>query len=276
MSVVARNVPKLLGPDDPEAVGLRNAEGDSPFLLICDHAGNRIPSALGTLGLGPEDLTRHIAYDIGILGVSELLADRLRAPLVFQRYSRLVVECNRLYASEELIAQTSDGTPIPGNRGLAPEAAAARIAEIAEPYHGEISRRLGRREAQGLATVLVSMHSFTPSLRSGSAHRPWEVALCYGADDRFTRHVLDALEAEGDLVIGRNEPYAVDFDKDYSIPIHGEARGCPYAEFELRQDLIETPDQQQAWGERLARTLRTALANSAFLYGTRPTMRSEG
>lgn len=103
MSVVARNVPKLLGPDDPDAVGLRNAEADSPFLLICDHAGNRIPSALGTLGLGPEDLTRHIAYDIGILGVSELLADRLRTPLVFQRYSRLVVECNRLYASESLL-----------------------------------------------------------------------------------------------------------------------------------------------------------------------------
>ena len=275
MSVAARNLPKLLGSGDPNPVGLRNAEADSPFLLICDHAGNRIPSALGTLGLGPEDLARHIAYDIGILGVSEPLADGLEAPLVFQRYSRLVVECNRLFSSEESIAQTSDGTPIPGNCGLAPEDAAARIAEVAEPYHHEISRRLRRREAQGLATVLVSMHSFTPYLRSRSAPRPWQVALCYGVDDRFTRHVLDALEAEGDLVIGRNEPYAVDFDKDYSIPIHGEARGCPYAEFELRQDLIETPDRQRAWGERLARTLRTALAASAFSKG-RPTMRSEG
>ena len=249
--------PTLLGPGDPEPVGLRNPDASSDFVLICDHAGNAVPSSLHGLGLARADLDRHIGIDIGILGVSERLSDLLQAPLVFQRYSRLAAECNRLPSSSESIAVVSDGTPVPGNANLDPYARARRIAEIVVPYHEEITRRLDDRRDR--PTILVSMHSFTPSLLARPFARPWHVGLCHGADDRFTQPVLAALGEERGLVVGRNEPYGVDMAKDYSIPIHGEGRGLPYAEFEIRQDLIANPAGQAEWAERIARVLRTAL-----------------
>lgn len=248
----------LLGPADPAPVGLCNPDGASPFLLICDHAGNAVPAALRDLGLPRPELDRHIGVDIGILGVSERLSELIDAPLIFQRYSRLVVEANRRLTSADSIAPISDGTQIPGNAGLDPAGRAARVEEIFTPYHREIARRLDQRAAAQTPTVLVSMHSFTPSLLSRPFRRPWQVALCFGADRRFTNPVLQELAAVGGLTIGRNEPYAVDMVKDYSIPVHGEERGLPYAEFEIRQDLIATTQGQAAWADIVAGALLRA------------------
>ena len=246
---------RLLGDGDPEPVGVRNDEAASPFLLICDHAGREVPGALRDLGLQSADLDRHIAYDIGILAVSQRLADLLRAPLVFQRYSRLVVECNRRFEAEDSIALVSDGTSIPGNEALSRADRTKRIAEIAAPYHAEISRRLDAGRDRRQSTILVSLHSFTPALASKPSDRPWHVGLCFAGDDRFSRPVLSALRTEANLVVGVNEPYTVVMAKDYSIPIHGEERGLPYVEFEVRQDLIEAEPGQAEWAERLARVL---------------------
>lgn len=259
MAETATRAAQLLGPGDPAPVGLRNADAISDFVIVCDHAGNAVPAALKGLGLGHAELDRHIGIDIGILGVSERLSDLLQAPLVFQRYSRLVAECNRMLSSPESIATLSDGTSVPGNHDLDEESRAARIAAIVTPYHNEIRRRLDERRCTGGTTILISMHSFTPSLLAHPSPRPWHVGVCFGADDRFTQPVLTALDQEAGLVVGRNEPYSVDLTKDYTIPIHAEARGLPYAEFEIRQDLIATPTEQMAWGDRLARVLGQAI-----------------
>lgn len=248
----------LLGPGDPAPVGVRNPDGQSPFVLICDHAGNAVPAALNGLGLPQNELDRHIGVDIGILGVAERLSDLLDAPLVFQRYSRLVVECNRRHTSPDSIAPVSDGTVVPGNQNLTPAARQARIEAIVEPYHAEIVLLLDAREAIGEPTVLVSMHSFTPSLKARPFDRPWQVGMCYGDTPLFSQCVLAELEAETGLTVGRNEPYGVDMAKDYSIPIHGEERGLPYAEFEIRQDLIADAAGQTLWAERLDPVLRRA------------------
>jgi predicted N-formylglutamate amidohydrolase len=255
-----RSVKKLLGQSDPPPVGVRNGALKSPFMLICDHAGNAVPKALNDLGLSRNELDRHIGIDIGILGVSEVLADLLEAPLVFQRYSRLVVECNRLFTSPDSIATISDGTSVPQNAGVGDNDRSLRINEIAVPYHQEIASRLDQRAAADVPTILLSMHSFTPSLLARPSNRPWQIGLCYDADTRFTRHVLDAIEKIPNMIIGRNEPYGVDMLRDYSIPVHAEARQIPYAEFELRQDLISTMPGQREWGERLAVVVREAYA----------------
>lgn len=252
--------PTLLGPTDPAPVGLRNILGGSPFFLICDHAGNAVPAALHDLGLDSGELGRHIGIDIGILGVSERLSDLLGAPLVFQRYSRLVVECNRRPTAPDFVAAVSDGTPVPGNAGISAEERARRAGEIAEPYHHEIVSRLDERQRAGRPTILVSMHSFTPSLRARPSPRPWHVGLCYDADRRFTMPVLDALDREPGLNVGRNEPYGVNMAADYSIPVHGEERGQPYVEFEIRQDLIASAEGQAEWADRIARVLTAAYA----------------
>ena len=248
----------LLGPHDPSPVGVRNGAASSPFLLICDHAGHAVPAALNDLGLPRHELERHIGYDIGILGVSEHLSDLVAAPLIFQRYSRLVVESNRRFTSPDSIASVSDGTVIPGNTDVTPQARLARIAAIVEPYHRKIAAHLDVCAAEKNPAILVSMHSFTPSLLARPSPRPWQIGLCYGGDQRFSRLVLAALDREPDLTIGRNEPYSVNMEKDYSVPIHGEERGLPYAEFEIRQDLIGEPAGQRAWAERVNRVLREA------------------
>src|SRR5258706_15679634 len=97
----------LLQPDEQEAVEVVNGDGTSRFVLICDHASPVLPRALGTLGLAEEDLRTHIAWDIGALGVARHLALELDAPLLYQRYSRLVIDCNRPLVAPDSIPETS-------------------------------------------------------------------------------------------------------------------------------------------------------------------------
>ncbi len=256
----------LLGPGDPPPVGIRNGTALSHFLVICDHAGNAVPQSLQSLGLPQAELDRHIGIDIGILGVSEGVADLLGAPLVFQRYSRLVAECNRRQVSPSFMAPISDGTLIPANQSPTAADRQARIREIIDPYHGEIAGRIDRRLAARAPVILVSMHSFTPSLLAAPAPRPWHIGLCFHENRVFSDHVLAELEAEPDLVIGRNQPYGVTMADDYSIPVHAEERGLPYVEIEIRQDLIGDAAGQAEWARRLARILRAA--HGRFIRGT--------
>jgi len=123
----------LLTANDPKPVGTRTLAGAAPFLLICDHAGNGVPEKHGRLGLPRSELNRHIGFDIGILGVSERLSDLLGAPLLFQRYSRLVIDANRRLTSLQSIITVSDGTAIPNNEAIQLADRQARIDEISRP-----------------------------------------------------------------------------------------------------------------------------------------------
>ena len=229
----------------------QNAAGRSPFLLTCDHYGRLIPRALGDLGVPASELTRHIAWDIGIAGVAEALSDRLGAHLVAQRYSRLVIDCNRPPGLPSSIPVLSEATSIPGNEGLAPHAAAARRQAIFDPYHNRIREIIDARLRDGIPTVLVALHSFTP-VYAGVA-RPWHIGTLYHRDTRLPPLLLKLLRDEGDLVVGDNEPYAVSDETDYAIPVHGEARGLMNTGIEIRQDLIADQAGQEQWADRLAR-----------------------
>jgi predicted N-formylglutamate amidohydrolase len=241
----------LLGSAEVPPVHELNAAGRSPFLLICDHYGRLIPRVLGDLGLPESELTRHIAWDVGIAGVAEALSKHLDAHLVAQRYSRLVIDCNRPPTAPSSIPIVSEATTIPGNEGLARDAAQTRRRQIFEPYHRRIDEIIDARSAAGLPTVLVSLHSFTP-VYAGIA-RPWHIGTLYQRDTRLPPLLLKHLRAEPDLVVGDNEPYAVSDETDYSIPVHGEARGLMNSGIEIRQDLIGDPSGQREWAERLAR-----------------------
>jgi predicted N-formylglutamate amidohydrolase len=228
-----------------------NARGRSPFLLTCDHYGRLIPPDLGDLGLPESELTRHIAWDIGIAGVAEQLASELDAHLIAQRYSRLVIDCNRPPGAASSIPILSEATTIPGNAGLSREAAEVRRREIFDPYHRSINAVISQRLREQRPTVLVALHSFTP-VYAGIA-RPWHIGALYQRDRTLPPLLIKALRAEPDLVVGDNEPYAVSEQTDYTIPVHGEARGLINTGIEIRQDLIEDPSGQQLWAERLAR-----------------------
>ena len=198
----------LLETADVPPVHEHNATGRSPFLITCDHYGRLIPRALGELGLPESELRRHIAWDIGIAGVAEQLSDHLGAHLIAQRYSRLVIDCNRPPHVASSIPLISEATTIPGNEGLTREAAEARREKIFDPYHRRIDEIIDSRLHAGMPTMLVSMHSFTP-VYAGIA-RPWHIGTLYHRDTVLPPLLLKALRNEGDLVVGDNEPYAVE------------------------------------------------------------------
>jgi predicted N-formylglutamate amidohydrolase len=248
----------LLDPDEPNAVTFDNEAGRSVFFLTCDHGGRAIPRRLGWLGLAEPDTMRHIAWDIGIAAVGRLLSPLLDAPLIVQTYSRLVIDCNRDPEVPSSIPELSEDTEIPGNRRLTPDGRKARVGAVFRPYHDQIAAALDHREAGGHASVLVALHSFTPVFRGVS--RPWHVGVLFNRDARLAHPLLGQLRAEGDLTVGENEPYRVTDLSDYTVPVHGERRGLPYLEIEIRQDLITEPAGQAAWAERLARLLPAAYA----------------
>jgi predicted N-formylglutamate amidohydrolase len=247
---------RLLAQDDPAPVRIVRAHGGSPFLLTADHAGALIPRRLGTLGLDEGERRRHIAWDIGIAGTTEALSALLDACAVLQTYLRLVIDCNRAPGVASSIPELSETTAIDANRGLSASEHEARRREIFAPYHAAIRALLDRRLRDGQPTIVVAMHSFTPVFKG--VGRPMHVDVLYNRDTSFAHIVLDLLRQEGDLVIGDNEPYRVSDETDYGIPVHGEQRGLPHVELEIRQDLIAEPTGQQRFAERLARLLPAA------------------
>jgi predicted N-formylglutamate amidohydrolase len=249
----AGNTSRLLGNEDVPPVFEQNATGRSPFLLTCDHYGRLLPKALGDLGLPAEELKRHIAWDIGIAEVAEAMSRALDAQLVAQRYSRLVIDCNRPPRVASSIPRLSEATMIPGNEALSPEVAEMRRREVFDPYHRRITEIIDQRLRDGQPTVLVALHSFTP-VYAGVA-RPWHIGTLYHRDTNLPPKLLQALRGEADLVVGNNEPYAVSDETDYTIPVHGEARGLINTGIEIRQDLIADRTGQQQWAERLTRIL---------------------
>ena len=246
----------LLGADDPPPFDLSGRDAPSPFVIICDHASRRLPRALDSLGLSSGALATHIAWDIGALGVARALASALDAFVAWQRYSRLVIDCNRPLSSADSIVQRSERTDIPGNANLTAADAAARAAEIFRPYHAEIRNHLDTRRAAHRPAILVSVHSFTPVFLDVA--RPWHCGVLFNRDARLAEPLLRLLRDEPGLVVGCNEPYAASDLTDFSLVHHGEARDIPCVEIEIRQDLIDDPAAQNAWAQRLARLLPAA------------------
>lgn len=232
-----------------------NAGGRGTAVVVCDHASNAIPRSLGTLGLGPDDLVSHIAWDPGAAEVARRLAVILDAPLVLSGYSRLVVDCNRPLASGESMPTESGGVAVPGNRDLSAAARAARIGDVFEPYHRAIAEVLDLRTAARRPSVLLSVHSFTPILRGD--RRPWNIGVSGRGREGLTALLVDRLSATArELTVGHNQPYAIEDDSDYTIPVHGERRGLPNALIEIRQDGLTTPEDWSRWAELLATAYR--------------------
>ena len=248
----------MLNRDDPSPFFVTNPGGSSPYLILGDHAGRIIPSALGDLGLPGEAMDRHIAWDIGVAGLGERLASALDATFIRQAYSRLVIDCNRGPDTADEAPAVSDGTVIPGNQALSASDLAARRLAIADPYRARIAEALDARARQAQPTLLFSLHSFTPVFRG--VVRPWRLGVLHRGDSALSRRVLGLLQAELGDEAGDNEPYAMD-DIDYTVPFHADGRGLDYLELEVRQDLISDTAGQARMAEFLTPVLTAALAN---------------
>jgi len=251
----------LLADDEPPPYLEVGSQGRSPFVIVVDHAGRRIPRRLKDLGLPASELQRHIAWDIGALGVARQVAAALDAPLLAQNYSRLVIDCNRDPKVAASIPRLSESTDIPGNLTVSEADAAVRRSEIFDPYHRRVRWLLDERAAQQRPTILVAQHTMTDVYKG--VRRDMHAAVLYNRDRRFAGLVLDMLRRESGLIIGDNAPYFVSDETDYTIPQHGEARGLPHVEIEIRQDLVSDEAGQSEWAGRITRALKDA--ERAFL-----------
>ncbi|MBU1334646.1 MAG: N-formylglutamate amidohydrolase [Alphaproteobacteria bacterium] len=240
-----------------KAVLVSNARGRSPFVIVCDHASNRIPAKYGDLGLTPSQRLTHIAWDPGALAVSHALSDLLDAPLVQSTVSRLIIDCNRELDAPDLIWTLSESTHIAANENLDPAERQYRIDHFHRPYHASIETLLEARRHAGRETILVCMHSFTP-VYNGVA-RPWPIGLIHGVDTGYTKALFDALKAEDpSLNVGWNEPYAALNGVTLTLEKHGDGRGLDATMIEIRNDEILEPAGVALWSTRLARCLEAA------------------
>jgi predicted N-formylglutamate amidohydrolase len=234
-----------------------NAAGGSPMVLACDHASNRLPPGYGDLGLKPHQRLMHIAWDPGALAVALQMSDLLDAPLVQSTVSRLVIDCNRAPDAVDLIPVVSERTDIIANIGLPESERLARLAAFHAPFHSAIDAVLAPRQTAPEDALLVTIHSFTPTYKG--IMRPWPIGLIPGTDERLTRALYNALQAEDpELNIGWNEPYSARNGVTYTLDCHGARQDLHVTMIEIRHDLILEPEGVSFWATRLARTLERA------------------
>ena len=254
--LVYRDSP-LLGPGDPPVCEIVNHEGTAPLLLICDHASRAIPAALDGLGVDKARLRQHVAWDIGAGDVTRGLSHRLDAPAVLAGYSRLVIDLNRQPGDPESIPQVSDDVPIPGNRGLGEADETERVDTFFWPYHHAVNNTLAHLRRRGKPPLLLSVHSFTPSLKGED--RYWHIGVLWNRDPRLPQPLIGALRAHDYLHVGDNEPYS-GVDLAYTIDRHAGAAGLPNCAVEIRQDLLEDAAGIESWVDVLADAMQTILA----------------
>jgi predicted N-formylglutamate amidohydrolase len=229
------------------------ADARGPFVIFCDHASNQVPPELHDLGLPPSELARHIAWDIGAAGITEELSKRFDSPAILCTTSRLVIDCNRQLTARDLIPEVSDRTVIPGNLGLDEKAKRERIERWFNPYHRAVEAVFTDREARGVKTISLSIHTMTDNLAGNP--RPWQISLSSYTDRSLADPVLEALRRQADITVGDNEPYDLDPAVDFGTPFHALRRGLPHLQVEFRQDLVGDVEGQIRWAARFAEAL---------------------
>jgi predicted N-formylglutamate amidohydrolase len=238
---------------DGKAAQVIRPAGHGPVVLVCEHASNHIPAAFGALGLSPEDLSRHIAWDPGALPVATALAAALDAPLVAGTLSRLLFDCNRPPEAPDAIPARSEIFDIPGNRDLTPPQRADRVRLIHDPFRATLCALLDQAHPRALVTV----HSFTPVYHGQP--RAVEIGLLHDADSRLADAMLDCAAHHSAAQVQRNAPYGPQDGVTHTLRAHALPRGLLNVMLELRNDLIATPAQQQAVAAMLAGWITAAL-----------------
>lgn len=241
-----RAMTTLLDPrHDPSPVDVVEPGARPDILLVCEHAGQAVPRALDGLGLPSGEIDRHIGWDIGAEALARDMAARLGCGLIVQRYSRLVIDCNRPPDGPHAMPEVSDGTAVPGNRGLDAAARTARVAEIFTPFAEACRTRVAPP-----VRAAFSIHSFEPVL--AGVTRPWDIGFLYRSEESGGAHLARAMrKAHPSLDVGDNEPYTIEPETDWFIPACAEPAGLIHSLIEVRNDHLRDPASISAWADRL-------------------------
>lgn len=242
---------------DGDAVAVENIDGTGQVMLVCEHASRALPLHAGDLGLSEEALCSHIAWDPGALGLSRLLSLRLDAVLVFQRFSRLIYDCNRPPESPAAMPESSEIYEIPGNRNLSVAERYARTAALYVPFHDRIAAILADRQAKSRPSVVVTVHSFTPVYMGEK--RAVEIGILHDDDSRLADGILAEAAKGSDFRVERNAPYGPADGVTHSLRLHALPNGLMNVMIEVRNDLIADDVGQGVMAEYLAGLIKASM-----------------
>ncbi|MGE4534046.1 N-formylglutamate amidohydrolase [Halomonas sp.] len=241
------------------SVEIHNRQGSGPAVLLCEHASSHIPAHYHDLGLAPEHRRSHAVWDIGARAVAVKLSAMLDAPLVASRISRLVYDCNRPPEAESAMPARVEVIDVPGNHRLTAAQRTARVEAVYRPFCDAVTRLLAERAAHRTPTVLITLHSFTPSFHGRV--RAVEIGILHDVD----RRLADAMLAQAPRLphrrIERNAPYGPEDGVTHSLKRHGIANGLANVMIEIRNDLLATPEGEEALARELVQLIRPALAS---------------
>jgi predicted N-formylglutamate amidohydrolase len=234
----------------------RYAKG--PVLLLCEHASYHIPERYHGLGLAPAHRRSHAAWDPGARDVAVELSALLDAPLVASRVSRLVYDCNRPPEAASAMPERSEIVEVPGNRRLTPAQRAARVEAVYRPFCDAVTSVLVQREAHDIPTVLITIHSFTPTFHGRV--RAVEIGILHDADRRLADAMLAHAHRLAHRCIKRNAPYGPEDGVTHSLVRHGIDNGLANVMIEIRNDLLATPDDARTMARELMQLIQPALS----------------
>ncbi|HEX2752031.1 MAG TPA: N-formylglutamate amidohydrolase [Alphaproteobacteria bacterium] len=258
----AKLTKRLLTKADPAPFRVENQKGKAQCLIVCDHASNRIPAVLGTLGLSKKDREKHIAWDPGTEVIGRYLSEQLDAPAFFATFSRIVVDVNRGANSPECMREVYDHVSVPGNTNLSRAEKKQRIDEIFNPYHKNLADQVQRFLKKKRVPMIISVHSFTPEM--DGYRRPWHIGILWNKEDDIALRLVDNLRLQNPtMIVGENEPYSLKAENltKNTIGTHAESKGLPYVIVEFRQDLVKTKRDALKWGKIFLDAMAPILAD---------------
>ncbi len=244
-------------PSVNDVVEIINPSGAGNFLIVCEHASCFIPDKLGNLGLEGDILQSHIAWDPGALAVAKSLSKLLDSPLVAQRISRLVYDCNRPLNAASAIPEKSEIFDIPGNTGLAKTDRQERFERYYVPFRDAIRGIIEQKISEGLDPVILTIHSFTPIF--GGVRRNVDIGIIHDNDSRLADTLLENFGADGAFVVRRNDPYGPQDGVTHSLVEHARRSGLLNVMFEIKNDLIGDEASQQAVARWISKRVAAAL-----------------
>ena len=251
-------LPGALFSNQPAPI-VENATGKGDVILICEHAGQLLPESLGSLGIDAESMSAHIAWDIGAAGLARALSKQLDAPLILQRYSRLVFDCNRVFDAVDAIVAESDGVVIPQNCHLSHEDRLERFDLVYTPFEQGIAQVIDDCAQQGRHPAIICIHSFTAVFKG--QQRSLDLGIIHdGGDASLADPIFQLAEAMEEFSVAQNEPYAARDGVTHTLDLHGVQRNLLNVMFEVRNDLIRDVSGQQQWAQYLSALITEALA----------------
>ena len=226
------------------------------LIFTCEHASNKIPAEYKKIFKKKESiLASHRGFDWGTAHLGKSLGASFRAPVIFGKFTRLLIDLNR---SEMHKAALSEIT-----RNLLPNEHELIINTYHRPHWDQVRKIIDEQIKKGKIVFHIGIHSFTPVFNGQI--RMCDFGVLYDSqrklESAFAISWQKALQVQSKLRIRRNYPYlgkcdglTSEFRKIYSEKNY---RGF---EIEVNQALVVKKNDLKMVEQILIKSLQSVLS----------------